>query len=189
MGYRIVIIQLRLADFSPSTPMNLSDTNPEALMGNKVVRTFRMPRDLVNALGKEATQRSLDLTALVLRILHGYLTYFSLPEAAIAQLEADREALKMDRNQYLSHLLYHRCLALRERGPGFDNPRNPNIHQSATSTAVEPANPSGIQEEPSQRPAQPLGAVGGGAHGAVPGLVPGGGVWPYGVRENRPKPR
>ena len=62
--------------------------------------------------------RGLDLTALVLRILHGYLTYFALPEAAIAQLEADRAALRMDRHQYLAHLLYHRCLALREQRPG-----------------------------------------------------------------------
>jgi hypothetical protein len=154
--------------------MNTPDIDPEILAGNKVVRTFRMPRDLVNILGKEANGRGLDLTALVLRILHGYLTYFALPEAAIAQLEADRESLRMDRNQYLSHLLYHRCLSIRENGLGFDDPHAPR---------PKPDEPS---REDTDR--HPLGAVGGGAHDAVKGLVPGGGVWPYGIKENqRPK--
>jgi hypothetical protein len=165
--------------------MSLPDIDPEALSGNKVVRTFRMPRELVNLLGREAHLRGLDLTAFVLRILHGFLTYFSLPEAAIAQLEADREAMKMDRHQYLSHLLYHRCLALRELGPGFDDPHAP-------PRSLDPSDPSlGETQAPTMGdPAKrhsPLGSLGGGAHGAKEGLVPGGGVWPYGVKENRPK--
>ena len=105
--------------------MNPPDIDPEVLAGSKVVRTFRMPRELVDLLGREAHRRSLDLTALVLRILHGFMSYFSLPDAAIAQLEADREALHMDRQQYLAHVLYHRCMAIREEGPGFDDPRRP----------------------------------------------------------------
>src|SRR5512145_660347 len=83
-------------------PMNLPDLDTEGLTGSKVVRTFRMPQELVNRLGREAHLRGLDLTSLVLRILQGFLTYYSLPEAAIAQLEADRESMGMDRNQYLS---------------------------------------------------------------------------------------
>lgn len=167
--------------------MNLSDMDPEALSGNKIVRTFRMPVDLVHTLGREATQRGLDLTALVLRILHGYLTYFALPEAAIAQLEADREALKMDRNQYLSHLLYHRCMAIREHGVGFDDPYGP-------ASKSPPPRESGESQAPPQAPPEDpnrkaLGAAGGGAHGAVEGLVPGAGVWPYGIKRNRPQGR
>jgi len=155
---------------------------PEVMSGNKVVRTFRMPVDLVHVLGREASRRGLDLTALVLRVLHGYLTYFSLPDAAIMQLEADREAMGMDRSQYLSHVLYHRCLAIREHGPGHDDPRAPEPKPA-------PARPPLEEREEAPFDSRSLDRTGGGAHDAVPGLVPGGGVWPYGVRENRPRKR
>jgi len=141
--------------------MTPTDIDPEALAGTRIVRTFRVPRGLLYALGREAAQRGLDLTALVLRVLHGYLTYFTLPEAAIAQLEEDRASLRMDRSQYLAHLLYHRCLALQLHGPGFDAP--------SASGAVRNA-----------KAAAPLGAAGGGAHCISEDLPPGGGVWPYG---------
>lgn len=160
--------------------MNLPDMDPEIASGNKVVRTFRMPVDLVHVLGREASRRGLDLTALVLRILHGYLTYFALPEAAIAQLEADREAMGMDRSQYLSHVLYHRCLAIRERGLGHDDPHAP-------LPKPEPTPPPPSNEKEAPQPSRPIGAQGGGAHSAAPGLIPGGGVWPYGIKENPPR--
>ncbi len=156
--------------------MNLPDLDTEGLTGNKVVRTFRMPQELVNRLGREAHVRGLDLTALVLRILQGFLTYYSLPEAAIAQLEADRASMKMDRNQYLSHILYHRCLALQERGPGFDDPHAPCTPAQDTEPGAPPA--------PELPPGLAKGALGGGAHGVRGDLVPGAGVWPWGVKEN-----
>jgi hypothetical protein len=156
--------------------MTQPDLEPDWLTGTKVVRTFRMPPALVDALGKEANQRGLDLTALVTRILHGYLTYSGLPEAAAAQLEADRQALRMDRNQYLAHLLFHRCLDLRERGPGFDDPHRPEAGSfpAADTAATGP--------ERQAAPGMPLGSAGGGAHRAGQGMVPGAGVWPYGPR-------
>jgi hypothetical protein len=58
----------------------------------------------------------------VVRLLNGYLTYFGLPEAATAHLEADRAALGLDRDQYILHLLFHRALDVRAKGPGFDAP-------------------------------------------------------------------
>jgi hypothetical protein len=183
-------VSLRIPCPLEAFPMNVPEFDPEAIAGNKVVRTFRMPRDLVNVLGKEAAQRGLDMTALVLRVLHGYLTYFSLPEAAIALLEADREALKMDRNQYLSHLLYHRCLALRESGLGFDDPRRPELMPRRPSAAAEaPAQP--VPEEAKVQPRlRPLGAAGGGTHNATEGLVPGTGVWPsFAIQEGKPQKR
>ncbi len=97
-------------------------TAPEMLTSEKVMQTFRLPRELLTALKTEAAEKGLDLTALVVRLLHGYMTYFGLPEAATAQLEADREALGMDRGQYVVHLLYHRSLDVRAQGPGFDAP-------------------------------------------------------------------
>ena len=145
---------------SPISPSSLSPMDPEVFSGSKVIRTFRMPRDLVGLLGIEANRRRLDLTALILRILHGYLGHFGLPEAAVAQLEFDRETLKMDRSQYLAHLLYHRSLAVREYGAGFDDPHAPAMPRP---------------------PERPLGVTGGGAHRAAEGMTPGAGVWPYGV--------
>ncbi len=97
-------------------------SEPEMLSSEKVMQTFRMPRDLVALVKAEAARKGLDMTALVVRLLHGYLTDFGLPPAATHQLDADREALGMDRMNYLVHLLYQRGLDVREKGPGFDAP-------------------------------------------------------------------
>ncbi len=88
----------------------------------KVMQTFRMSRELVVFLKGEANARGLDLTAHVVRHLEGLRTWFGLPAAAAALLEADREALGMGRYEYLLHLLFQRSLALREQAPGFDGP-------------------------------------------------------------------
>ena len=88
----------------------------------KVMQTFRMPRELVAFLRGEADRNGRDLTAFVNRQLDGLRTWFGLPEAATALLEADREALRMERYEYLLHLLFQRSLELREKGPAFDAP-------------------------------------------------------------------
>ncbi len=86
----------------------------------KVMQTFRIPRELVTFLKEDAARTGRDLTAYVNRMLDGLRTYFGLPLAATQLLEADREALKMQRYEYLQHLVYQRSLELREKGPGFD---------------------------------------------------------------------
>jgi hypothetical protein len=86
------------------------------------MQTFRMPRELVTFLKEDAARTGRDLTAYVNRMLDGLRTYFGLPLAATQLLEADREALKMQRYEYLLHLLFQRSLELREKGPGFDAP-------------------------------------------------------------------
>lgn len=88
----------------------------------KLMQTFRMPRELVTFLKGEATRGGRDLTAHVVRWLDGMRTWFGLPAAATALLDADREALGMERYEYLLHLLFQRSLTLREQGPGFDAP-------------------------------------------------------------------
>jgi len=88
----------------------------------KIMQTFRMPRELVIFLKDEAAARGSDLTGHVVRHLDGVRTWFALPGAATTLLEADREALKMGRYEYLLHLLFQRSLQLREKGPGFDAP-------------------------------------------------------------------
>jgi hypothetical protein len=88
----------------------------------KIMQTFRISRELVTFLKGEAAAKELDLTACVNRMLEGLRTWFGLPEAASRLLEADREATKMGRFEYLLHVLYERSLELREKGPGFDAP-------------------------------------------------------------------
>jgi hypothetical protein len=88
----------------------------------RLMQTFRMPRELVTFLKGEATQRGVDLTSHVNRLLDGVRTWFGLPHAATVLLEADREALGLGRYEYLLHLLYQRSLELREKPPAFDAP-------------------------------------------------------------------
>jgi hypothetical protein len=88
----------------------------------RLMQTFRMPRELVSFLKDEATRGGRDLTGHVVRWLDGLRTWFGLPQAATALLEADRAALRMERYEYLLHLLFQRSLELREKSPGFDAP-------------------------------------------------------------------
>jgi hypothetical protein len=88
----------------------------------KLMQTFRMPRELVTFLRSEADRNGRDLTAFVNRHLEALRTWFGLPEAASTLLDADRELLKMERYEYLLHVLFPRSLDLREKGPGFDAP-------------------------------------------------------------------
>lgn len=88
----------------------------------KLMQTFRLPRELVTFLKDQATRNGLDLTAYVTRILDGLRTWFGLPDAATALLEEDRKACGMERHSYLLHVLFQRALELREKGPGFDAP-------------------------------------------------------------------
>jgi hypothetical protein len=95
---------------------------PAPTTTEKLMQTFRMERALVTFLKSEATRSGIDLTAHVTRILDGVRTWFGLPAAATTLLEADREALGLERHEYLLHLLYQRSLDLREKGAGFDAP-------------------------------------------------------------------
>jgi hypothetical protein len=88
----------------------------------RIMQTFRMTRELVTFLKGEAAGRGLDLTAYVNRMLDGVRTWFGLPHAATALLDADREALGLERYDYLLHVLFQRSLELRDKGAGFDAP-------------------------------------------------------------------
>ena len=86
----------------------------------KVMQTFRLPRELVTFLKADAARTGLDVTAYVHRMLDGVRTYYGLPLAVTQLLEPDREALKMQRYEYFQHLVFQRSMQLREKGPGFD---------------------------------------------------------------------
>lgn len=96
--------------------------DPAFTSTEKLMQTFRMPRELVTFLKDEAARGGRDLTAHVVRWLDGVRTWFGLPAAATALLDADRQALGMGRYEYVLHLLFQRSLDLREKGPGFDAP-------------------------------------------------------------------
>jgi len=108
-------------DFDMATKSTTPATDPFSTT-EKLVQTFRMPRELVTFLKDEASARGSDLTAHVVRHLDGVRTWFNLPVAATALLEADRKALGLSRYEYLLHLLFQRSLELREKEPGFDAP-------------------------------------------------------------------
>jgi len=88
----------------------------------KVMQTFRLPRELVTFLKEDAARNGLDLTAYVNRLLDAVRTWYGMPVAAAQLLTADQEARKMRRHEYLQHLVFERSLALRDRGVGFDAP-------------------------------------------------------------------
>jgi hypothetical protein len=97
-------------------------TNGRQSAHEKLMQTFRMPRELVTFLKAEAAHGGRDLTGHVVRWLEGVRAYFGLPEAATALLESDRRRLGMERFEYMLHVLFQRSLQLREKGLGFDAP-------------------------------------------------------------------
>jgi hypothetical protein len=103
---------------------------------DKQMQTFRMPRHLVAFLKVEAQRGHRDLTGHVIRWLDGIRSYFGLPDAAAALLEADRGRLGMERFEYLLHVLYQRSLLLREHGVGFDAPGRPHPAESREPRAA-----------------------------------------------------
>ena len=104
------------------TPRQSPPSPPAPVSTEKVMQTYRLPRDLVDYLKKQAQDRGLDLTAFVNRILDGYRTYYGLPLAVSETLEADREALGMGKLDYFLHVFYRRSEAIQANKPGFDNP-------------------------------------------------------------------
>ncbi len=88
----------------------------------KIMQTYRMPRDLVEYLKKQAQDLGLDLTAFVNRVLDGYRTYYGLPLAVSENLEAARESLGLGKLEYFLHVFYRRSEAIQANKPGFDNP-------------------------------------------------------------------
>ncbi len=104
------------------TPRQPPSSPPAPVSTEKVMQTYRLPRDLVDYLKKQAQDRGLDLTAFVNRILDGYRTYYGLPLAVSETLEADREALGMGKLDYFLHVFYRRSEAIQANKPGFDNP-------------------------------------------------------------------
>ena len=104
------------------TPKQPPPSPPASVSTEKIMQTYRMPRELVDYMKKQAQDRGLDLTAFVNRVLDGYRTYYGLPLAVSEMLESDREALGMEKLDYFLHVFYRRGEAIQANKPGFDNP-------------------------------------------------------------------
>ncbi|HET9597726.1 MAG TPA: hypothetical protein VFP65_19210 [Anaeromyxobacteraceae bacterium] len=98
----------------PARPAS-SDVSSE-----KVVVTFRFPRDLASWLGAEAKQRGWSMNEFLVTLTHDLYAWYALPDMVSDELERDREALGLDRRKYVMHVLMRRYHEALEKGPGFD---------------------------------------------------------------------
>src|SRR3954467_11121535 len=76
--------------------------------------TVRYPPGVGNYLRAEVTQlikakgKQYSLNDVIREIVEAFRTMFGLPQQVVEVLEQDRQKLKMDMHQYLSHLLFER---------------------------------------------------------------------------------
>jgi hypothetical protein len=98
----------------PARP-SFSDVSSE-----KVVVTFRFPRDLASWLGAEAKQRGWSMNEFLVTLTHDLYAWYAMPDMVTDELERDREALGLDRRKYVMHVLMRRYHEVLESGPGFD---------------------------------------------------------------------
>jgi hypothetical protein len=99
---------------------------PEHVTTEKAIVTYRMPVELSRWVTHESTSRGLSANVFVVNVLNDLMTLYGLQAPQMEPLEADRTALKLDRRNYLLHLLLEREKEVRARGPGFDRWVNPN---------------------------------------------------------------
>ncbi|HYD51876.1 MAG TPA: hypothetical protein VEA99_04585 [Gemmatimonadaceae bacterium] len=86
--------------------------------------TFRIPWETGDWLRHAAEQKKVSINEHVVGLLTDLRTWFGLPFTVTDELESDRKALGLERRDYLVHLLLQRYASIRERGPGFDGPRD-----------------------------------------------------------------
>ena len=105
------------------TRKEVAPRHRESPTAEKVMQTWRMPKDLVHFLRAEALQHQFELTPFATKLLNGYRNYYELPTADRALLEQDRSALRMGRFEYLQHVLNSRAEEVSKQSPGFDKPK------------------------------------------------------------------
>jgi hypothetical protein len=86
----------------------------------KIVVTFRFPRDIADWLAHEARKRGWSMNEFMVTIAHDLYAWYALPNVVVEQLEADCEALGLDRRRYMTQVLMRRYHEILERGPGFE---------------------------------------------------------------------
>jgi hypothetical protein len=101
-------------------PSELPARSSVTTTAEKVVVTFRFPRDLADFLNVEAKRRGWSMNEFLVTITHDLYTWYALPEMVTEQLEEDRAALELDRRKYATHVLMRRYHEVLEKGPGFE---------------------------------------------------------------------
>jgi hypothetical protein len=91
----------------------------------KVVVTFRFPRDLASWLGREAEKRGWSMNEFMVTVAHDLFGWYALPDIVVEQLEADAEAMGLDRRKYITRVLMRRYHEVLEKGPGFEKAASP----------------------------------------------------------------
>jgi hypothetical protein len=86
----------------------------------KVVVTFRFPRDLASWLSREAEKRGWSMNEFMVTVAHDLFSWFALPDIVVEQLEADCAAMGTDRRKYITRVLMRRYHEVLEKGPGFE---------------------------------------------------------------------
>ncbi len=86
----------------------------------KVVVTFRFPRDLANWLNSEAKSRGWSMNEFLVTLTHDLFAWYSLPDIVVEQLEEDCDALGLDRRKYMTRVLMRRYHEVLEKGAGFE---------------------------------------------------------------------
>ncbi len=101
-------------------PTELPARSSITTTAEKVVVTFRFPRDLAAWLNAEAKQRGWSMNEFLVTLTHDLFAWYALPDMVTDQLERDREALGLDRRKYVMHVLMLRYHEVLEDGPAFD---------------------------------------------------------------------
>jgi hypothetical protein len=101
----------------PYEPPARSEVN---VSSEKVVVTFRFPRDLAAWLTSEAKQRAWSMNEFIVTIVNDLFSWYALPGMVTEQLEKDRQALGLDRRKYVTQVLMRRYHEILEKGPGFE---------------------------------------------------------------------
>lgn len=102
-------------------PSELPARSPASeVSSEKVVVTFRFPRDLASWLGAEAKQRGWSMNEFLVTLTHDLYAWYAMPDMVAHELEQDRAALGLDRRKYVMHVLMRRYHEVLENGPAFD---------------------------------------------------------------------
>jgi hypothetical protein len=91
-----------------SRSKSFSDTPTDAHTSEKVVISFRLPKQLASWLRKRAADEGGSLNEIVVTVLDDLRTWFSATKPVAELLEADRKAFGDSTREYLRRLLQYR---------------------------------------------------------------------------------
>lgn len=109
-----------MAPKRPSPPARANLPSSE-----RVAITYRFPIDLSVWVKQEAAKRGWSANEFIVTVLEDLRSWYGLPRPFVDQLEADREALRDDRREYVKRLLADRLGVLRDRATAAERGKAP----------------------------------------------------------------